>query len=196
MNDPVRSGVSVARFVAAGRRLRTSGRAATTKGRMSLRSSGVASWANGVTAWLARLRATATGRRWLAAGRSTSAKVRTLPSVSVVWRSAGGNSWMALAIEPSSEANARNTADEESTSCVRSTLLLASSPLSTCSEVISRRRFWRRVATCSVTRARSRWVGSKRRKTSWRSPPRPLSPSPAPLTSSCRYCRVSASSAP
>src|SRR3954454_23987917 len=119
-NEPARSGVAVARFAAAGRRLRTRGREATTNGRMSLRSSGVASLANGVTAWLARLSARTAGRRWLAAGRSTLANVVTLPSVLVVWRSAGGKSWIDRAIEASSDANARNTADELSTSCERS----------------------------------------------------------------------------
>jgi hypothetical protein len=61
--------------------------------------------------------------------------------VSVVWRSAGGKSWIDCAIDPSSEANARNTAEEESTTWLRSGALLASSALSTCSELISRRRF-------------------------------------------------------
>src|SRR3954453_12601634 len=108
-NVPVRSGVDAARFAAAGRRLRTSGRDSTTNGRMSLRTSGVASFANGATAWLASFNAKATGRRWVAAGRSTFAKVVTLPSVSVVWRSAGGNSWMARESDASSDANAGNT---------------------------------------------------------------------------------------
>src|SRR3954454_4785675 len=119
-NVPVRSGVDAARFAAAGRRLRRSGRDSTTNGRMSLRRRGVASLANGAIEWLALFRAKATGRRWIAAGRSTFANVVPLPSVSVVWRSAGGNSWIAREIDASSDANARNTADEVSMSWLTS----------------------------------------------------------------------------
>ena len=54
----------------------------------------------------------------------------------------------------------------------------ASSSLRSASEEISRRRFVRRLATAAFTRARSRCVGSKRRKTSARSSPASLEAAP------------------
>ena len=180
----VRSGVAVASWRAGVLRLRTTGRAARTKGRMRWRMIGAASMTKGRTAWLATLSSRTAGRSLSAVGRRTSANVWTLPRVDVVVRSAPGKSRMAREMFVSSEAKARNTVAEAEISCLRSPPRWASAVFSRCSELISRRRFCRRTATAVVTRAMSRLVGSKRRKTSCRSLPRVCRPWPAPLTSS------------
>jgi hypothetical protein len=157
-----------------------------TNGRISSRSVGVASVTNGMIALFARSSARAVGRSSSAVGPRTFAKASTLPSVRVVWRSAPGSLSTEAEMFGASEANARKTVAEESTSSVKSPSLEASSEFRPLSEEISRRRFLRRVATADVTRARSRWVGSKRSKTSRRLLPRFSSPRPAPLTRSLR----------
>ena len=186
MNVRVRSGVASASCLPGVLRSRASGRAARTNGRICLRRIGSASLANGWTAWLARFSARTAGRSLSAVGPRISAYVWTLPSVLVVWRKAGGKLRTAREMLVFSEAKARNTAADADTSCARSSSRLASSVFSRWSELIRRRKFALRVFTCEVTLAMSRYVGSKRAKTSWRSVPRLSRPLPAPLTSSLR----------
>ena len=194
-NTCVRSGPALASRSETGRRSRTSGRDSRTNGRMLLRSCGAASLANGRTASLAGASARAAGRSFWVVGPSSSANVSTrpervggLPQRARQLADRGGDVGLLLG---RTSRTPRTTSRRGS---ARSSSRDASSLESTFSEVIRCRSCLRRVATAPLTRARSRWVGSKRASRSRRSPPRPSSPRPTPLTSSCRYSRVSVSS--
>ena len=101
------------------RRLQASARAGARRARTggsASRTIGVASSASGLTCAFARSSAFTGGRRSSAVGRRTRAKRSTLPSVSVVCRSVPGRSPTARPRFCCSEANVRNTFEEESTS--------------------------------------------------------------------------------
>src|SRR6202042_288112 len=156
----VRPGVALARFCAAGLRLRTSGRAATTNGRIWFWTMGALGLARAVTAALAAGSAFAAGSRFLAVGPSRLANVVTLLSVSVVWARVPGRSRTAALMLESWEAKALNTVELASTRRTIWLWLWLSEVLRRWSELTSWRRSVPRTATALLRRARSWWVGS------------------------------------